>query len=385
MATRSNHIPAPPDLLIIGAGIVGLWCALRAVQQGLQVVVVDKGRIGQGASGGLLGALMPHRPVNWNEMKAFQLDALLSLETEISTLEAATGLDCGYRRCGRIMPVGAEKFLIDHQRWQAASQQNWPAALPSGHSLSWQIVDGKSRPDWQDLTAASVACSFDTLSARVDPRRLIQALVKGVERAATFVENNQVASISDNGDVVLADGTLMSAGRVIVSAGYETFKLLEPNLGCRAGWGVKGQAILVRPQNASLANAPIIYGAGTYVVPHDDGLVAIGSTSERNFTDSEADAAVSQKLMQGAVGLCPALEGARIVEEWAGIRPRAAGREPIVGPLPGLPGVIVASGGFKITLGIAHRIADAALACAAGKPDTLPDSFAVRHHLAQLP
>ena len=64
MATHSTSIPATPDVVIIGAGVVGLWCALRAKQRGLSVVVVEKGRIGQGASGGILGALMPHRPVN---------------------------------------------------------------------------------------------------------------------------------------------------------------------------------------------------------------------------------------------------------------------------------------------------------------------------------
>ena len=83
---------ATPDLVIIGAGVVGLWCALKARQRGLSVVIVDKRQIGQGASGGVLGALMPHRPVNWTDIQAFQLEALLSLETEVAALEAATGV-----------------------------------------------------------------------------------------------------------------------------------------------------------------------------------------------------------------------------------------------------------------------------------------------------
>ncbi len=105
MAAYSTSIPATPDVVIIGAGVVGLWCALKAKQRGLSAVIVEKGRIGQGASGGILGALMPHRPVSWEDIQVFQLEALLSLETEVAQLEAATGIRCGYSRCGRAMPI----------------------------------------------------------------------------------------------------------------------------------------------------------------------------------------------------------------------------------------------------------------------------------------
>ena len=99
MIPDSTSIPATPDVVIIGAGVVGLWCALKAKQRGLRAVVVEQGRIGQGASGGILGALMPHRPVSWEDIQVFQLEALLSLETEVAQLEAATGLSL------RIQPV----------------------------------------------------------------------------------------------------------------------------------------------------------------------------------------------------------------------------------------------------------------------------------------
>ncbi|MEL7049871.1 MAG: FAD-dependent oxidoreductase, partial [Pseudomonadota bacterium] len=75
-----------PDVLIIGGGIVGLWCAERARAAGMSCTLVDAGAIGQGASGGLLGALMPHQPTNWTDVKQFQLDALLALESEIAAL-----------------------------------------------------------------------------------------------------------------------------------------------------------------------------------------------------------------------------------------------------------------------------------------------------------
>ncbi|MDZ7822942.1 MAG: FAD-dependent oxidoreductase [Ahrensia sp.] len=102
-------MPAP-DIAVVGAGIVGLWTAYYAAQTGAQVLLLDKGKIGGGASDGILGALMPHQPIHWNDKKQFQLDGLMSLPGEIAQLEALTGIDCGYFRCGRIMPItNAEK------------------------------------------------------------------------------------------------------------------------------------------------------------------------------------------------------------------------------------------------------------------------------------
>lgn len=369
--------------MIIGAGVVGLWCALKAKQRGLSVVVVEKGRIGQGASGGILGALMPHRPVNWTDTQAFQLEALLSLETEVAQLEAATGLSCGYSRCGRVMPIDLEEFLAEHEQWQAGSSRFWPAVSPSGNPISWDIMRGQPEPGWPALKPAFVAYSFDTLSARINPRRLLAALVRSVQPDVTIAENCPVATISDNGGVLLADGTRLSPAKIIVAAGYESFGLLQQVLQCELGWGVKGQAVLLQPQDRSFDDMPIMYSGGIYVVAHEDGLVAVGSTSQRFFKNTCVDEAASQKLVRRAAELCPGLAGADVVEHWAGVRPRAAGRDPIVGPLPDVPRTIVASGGFKITLGIAHKMADAALDLATGSACELPRSFAVEAHVAQ--
>ena len=382
MVADSTNIPVTPDVVIIGAGAVGLWCALKAKQRGLSVVVLEKDQIGQGASGGILGALMPHRPVNWTDTQAFQLEALLSLETEIADLEAATGISCGYNRCGRVMPVNSDTFLVEHEQWRSGARQRWPIMSPSGKKISWDIIHGTPVPQWPPLKPGFVAYSFDTMSARINPRGLLKALASAVQPEVAVVENCQVESISDSGEVLLADGMRLSPGKVIVTAGHESFDLVQAALQCRLGWGVKGQAVLLKPTGNSFDDMPIIYSGGIYVIAHEGGLVAVGSTSQRSFTDTAVDEAVSQKLVQRAGDLCPDLAGAGIVEQWAGIRPRAAGRDPVIGPLPDAPRIILASGGFKITLGIAHRMADAALAIATGEPCRLPGSFAVEQHVA---
>ncbi|MGI9511286.1 MAG: NAD(P)/FAD-dependent oxidoreductase [Anderseniella sp.] len=383
MAAHSTSMSATPDVVIIGAGVVGLWCALKARQRGMSAVVVEKRRIGQGASGGILGALMPHRPVQWTDTKAFQLAALLSLETEVANLEAATGLSCGYARCGRVMPINSQSYLVEHEQWQAASEGVWPAACLSGQPVSWDILRGAPDPAWPVLTPGFEAYSFDTLSARINPRKLLAALASSIQPDIVVAENCPVARISGDAELVLADGRRLSPGRVIVAAGHESSGLLQPVLQRELGRGVKGQAVLLRPTDRSFDGMPIIYSRGTYVIAHEDGLVAVGSTSQWNFADANVDEAVSQELVQRATDLCPGLADAAMVEQWAGTRPRAAGPDPVIGPLPDAPRIIVASGGFKITLGIAHRMADAALDLAIDEACELPAGFSVQAHMAK--
>jgi glycine oxidase len=101
---------ATPDLLIAGAGVAGLWLALKAVRAGLSVTLVERGNPGGGASGGFLGALMPHSPERWNGKKDFQFRALVDLEDEVAGLEAETGVPLR-------LPQGRPDPAIDLGTW----------------------------------------------------------------------------------------------------------------------------------------------------------------------------------------------------------------------------------------------------------------------------
>ena len=97
----------------------------------------------------------------------------------------------------------------------------------------------------------------------------------------------------------------------------------------------------------------------------------------RFATDEKLDAVIA-----AAQKLCPALDGAEIVERWAGIRPKAEGREPLVGPMPGYANLLLATGGFKISFAIAHMVAKALLAQIAGEtPAFLPKVFLPENRL----
>ncbi|MDP5364989.1 MAG: FAD-dependent oxidoreductase, partial [Paracoccaceae bacterium] len=66
---------AMADVTVLGAGIFGLSVAWACVQRGARVRVIDPHGPGAGSSGGIVGALAPHVPEQWNDKKAFQFDS----------------------------------------------------------------------------------------------------------------------------------------------------------------------------------------------------------------------------------------------------------------------------------------------------------------------
>lgn len=147
-----------------------------------------------------------------------------------------------------------------------------------------------------------------------------------------------------------------------VAAGTGSFPILEtllPPLPKPLGQGVKGQAALLRA-DLDPAN-PVVFLDGIYVVAHEGGFAAIGSTSENRFDDPHSSDSRLDEVIARARALIPSLRDAAVIERWAGIRPKAIGRDPLVGPVPGHDNVVALTGGFKISFGMAHRLADSAL------------------------
>jgi glycine oxidase len=89
-------------------------------------------------------------------------------------------------------------------------------------------------------------------------------------------------------------------------------------------------------------------------------------------------------VLEKARALVPALAQAPVIERWAGLRPKAIGRDPLVGPLPDHPNIIALTGGFKISFGMAHRLAASALDYALGRePQGLPENFTLAGQIAR--
>lgn len=336
------------DVTVRGAGIFGLSVAWACVLRGARVRVVDPYGPGAGSSGGLVGALAPHVPENWNEKKAFQLDSLLMAENYWAQVEAAGGGSAGYGRTGRLQPVADEAGLDLARARGCGAQELW-----QGRAV-WELVRAEDAGDFAPASPTGWLIR-DTLTARMAPRAAAAALVAAlIARGAEVTE-----SAKDEGAVVWATGW----------CGLDE---MTEKLGRKVGDGVKGQSALLR---YAAPEAAQVFVGGLHIIPHADGTVAIGSTSERVFDDPCSVDAQCEDLITRAYAALPVLKGADVIDRWAGVRPRARSRAPLLGAWPDRDGHFVANGGFKIGFGMAPKVGEVMADLVLEQRDTIPDGF----------
>jgi len=339
------------DLTVRGGGILGLSCAWEAARRGARVRLIETVAIGAGASGGLVGALAPHVPDEWNPKKQFQLESLLMMEGWWAEVEQVSGLTAGYGRTGRLQPLaGAAAVELARRREESA------VALWQGRA-DWRVVAATGAA-WEPA-AASGYLVRDTLTARVQPRLALGALAKAIA--------------ARGGEVVI--GAAADQGPVIWATGMAGLDDLSVAMGKSVGSGVKGQALSLRYPAAEL---PQVQLDGLHIVPHADGTVAVGSTSERYWDDGAGVDGGLDALLATARAALPVLAGAEVVDRWAAVRPRAASRSPLLGEWPGRPGHFVANGGFKIGFGVAPRVAQVMVDLVLEGRDKIPAGFRVQ-------
>ncbi|MFK7762280.1 MAG: NAD(P)/FAD-dependent oxidoreductase [Roseobacter sp.] len=317
------------DVTIRGAGVFGLTIAWSCVRRGAQVQVIDPHGPGAGSSGGIVGALAPHVPENWNPKKAFQLDSLLMAEAFWAQVAEAGGGQPGYIRSGRIQPVMDIAGLSLAQSRAVSAQDLWQG------KAAWH-VERATGEYWAPNTATDWVIR-DTLSALLHPKHAITALVAALRAAGT---------------VIAPDG--QDRGATVWATGVEGLKTLGTGRSRAVGTGVKGQAALLE---YDMRGAAQLFVDGVHIIPHLDGTVAIGSTSERDFDAPDTTDAQLDAVLDKARQAVPALRHAPVLALWAGVRPRARSRAPMLGAWPDRPEHFIANGGFKIGFGMAPKVA----------------------------
>ncbi|MGH1457965.1 MAG: NAD(P)/FAD-dependent oxidoreductase [Paracoccaceae bacterium] len=373
------------DATVRGAGIFGLSVAWSLTLRGARVRVIDPNGVGAGASGGVVGALAPHVPENWNPKKAFQLDSLLMAEAYWAQVEGVCGLPSGYGRLGRVQPL-ADARAVDLARARIAGAQ----ALWQGRA-AWQVVGmqadagaGASAEVSAEVSADTGADAgadtgadtgadrvaawgawrphsptgyyvYDTLSARMHPRMAAQALAEAIR--------------VKGGEIVQAG---REEGAVIWCTGVADLEAMSAARARPVGGGVKGQGALLRYEASGL---PQIFAGGVHVVPHANGTVAVGSTSEREYSDARSTDAQLDAVIAAARAALPALADAPVIERWAGVRPKARSRAPMLGAHPLHKGAYIANGGFKIGFGMAPKAGEVMADLVLGGAADIPQGF----------
>ncbi|MEP4248269.1 NAD(P)/FAD-dependent oxidoreductase [Tateyamaria sp.] len=340
---------ATDKITVRGAGIFGLSIAWVLRQRGANVQIIDPNGVAAGASGGIVGALAPHVPENWNPKKQFQLESLLMAEGFWHEVQEVSGMSPGYARSGRVQPV-ANVAALDLARARAETAKDlW------GNAATWSVRNIQDQ-NWCAPSVMGVEV-YDSLSGRIHPKQSCIALA---------------AALAARGVPVLADGPDTSI--TIHATGVAGLEALNANHTRMVGAGIKGQAVLL---DFAMPDAPQLFADTLHIIPHDDGTTAIGSTTEREYADSYDTDHQLDDILERARAAVPVLRDARVLARWAGLRPRSRSRAPMLGPWPDRPGHFIANGGFKIGFGMAPKVAHVMADLILEGRDTIPKGFDV--------
>jgi glycine/D-amino acid oxidase-like deaminating enzyme len=194
------------DLLVIGAGLSGLWAALQAAEESpaRSIAVLDGGDLGWAASGrngGFCSASLTHGLANGLSRWPAEMPALLRLGhanlDEIEHTVARLGIDCGFSRTGELNVAVAPWQLADlaeaHEQARRLGQQ--VDLLDAGQTRA--LVDSPTYlGGLRDARGTAV----------LDPARLVWGLAEAVTRLGVRLhERSRVIGLRDEGDRVRAE------------------------------------------------------------------------------------------------------------------------------------------------------------------------------------
>jgi glycine oxidase len=334
-----------PDVIVIGGGVIGLSCAWRASAHGLQVTVVDP-TPGQGASWAAAGMLAPVTEAHYGEeaLVALNLASAHAWPAFAAELEEASGTLTGYHSCGTLA-VGVDTG--DVAVLEALYQFQRSLDLPS------EMIGRRQARELEPLLAPGVRGGLLAQGDhQVHPRLLVESLLTATRRAGVSLVPAPVTEVTTDHEratgVRLADGTLLAAGTVLLSAGCwsgqiaglppETVPPVRP---------VKGVVVRLRGQPILARNLRgLVGGASIYLVPRADGTVVVGATVEEQGFDTTTRAGSVADLLRDARTLLPAIDELALVEARAGLRPGSPDNAPMLGRSD-LDGLVIATGHYR--------------------------------------
>jgi glycine oxidase len=311
------------DVIIIGAGIIGLSLARELRKHSLQVLIVEREQPGHEASRAAAGMLVDHKAETPEALHTLASASAQMYPEFVHELQDESGINPDLRDFGTL----------------AFPTQHKPEDEPIDRSNSLPAPLSELEP----ALAADIGPAMYLKERSVDPRLLTSAALEAVR--------HREINISSGTSVT---GILLSGERLIGVRTEKTTYIAPIVVNCAGAWAgwVLPYRIPTRPvkgQMLSIVGWPrlrhVVRGH-RYLVPRSDGRILIGASVEEAGYDKRTDADTIKEMYQTAIRWVPALAQGRILESWAGLRPGTPDSLPIMGATP-TPGYFVATGHFR--------------------------------------
>ena len=361
------------DIIVIGAGIVGASTAYHLSAAGARVTLVDRDDEGQATAAGA-GIVCPwlsrvSDPARYRLASAGaryypELIARLNDEGRSGT---------GYARTGALSVAGAAERV----RETAERARRLRAGEPEVGEVT-ELAPGEARrllpPLRGDWPAVHV-----TGAARVDGRMLRDALLAAASRHGA-VRRTGAARVTLDADgrwTVRIDGDLAGADAGVVAAGAWAAETLTRPGAPLPVVPQRGQIVHLRLPGADTGGWPIVLPDGDhYLLAFEDSRIVVGATRETGSGfDHRVTAAGLREVLDEAISVAPGLADATVADVRIGFRPASLDERPLLGPVAGAPGLVVATGfgPTGLTMGPYAGAVAARLALgAAPEPDLAP-------------
>jgi glycine/D-amino acid oxidase-like deaminating enzyme len=315
-----------PDVVVVGAGIVGAACAHELAKQGADVLVLDRAGVGGGVTAAGMGhlVLMDDSPAEF-ALSAWSRDLWLELAPRLSEREA-------FVRCGTLwVAVDDEEYELAQTRQQALVRAGVDCSLMDAQQMR------EAEPELREGLRGGMMLPDDAVVyAPAAAAWLLAQLVKG---RVTCRLDTQVARVNREG-VVLESGEAIAAGAVLVANGLQAADLL-PGLPMQAK---KGHLLItdrypgtIRHQILELGYIKSAHNAsGTSVAfnvqPRPTGQILIGSSRQFDTVDPAIEPDVLARMLRRAAEYLPALPTLNAIRAWTGFRPATSDGLPLIGP-----------------------------------------------------
>jgi D-hydroxyproline dehydrogenase subunit beta len=356
-----------PDVLVIGAGIVGAACARSLASEGLSVEVFDSRFCG----GGSTAAAMGHLVVMDDSEAQFALTARSRrLWTELS---ADLPPACEDERTGTLW-IAADDEEMAHVRRKAAFYRE--------RGIEAEELDGRALAAAEPRLRPGLAGAL-----RVPADRVLYP----VNAARFLLEQAQAWGAARREGV---EATSIGPGRVETRAGSRTAKFVVNAAGVAAPLLTPGLPIAPRKGHLVItdrypgfcrhqlvelgylksAHTPSPESVAFNLQPRATGQMLLGSSREFVGLDASINRRIRARMIRRGLEFMPELSNLSAIRTWVGFRPATPDNLPLIGRWEAAPGLFVAAGheGLGVTTALAtgELVADAIL----GRPSAIDPS-----------
>ena len=326
-------------ILIVGGGVIGTSIAWHLARRGADVTVLEQRGIASAASGASAGG------VRQQGRDLRELPLAIASIARWKDLESELGADIHYRRDGHIQVTEREDD-IPRMREAIARQQ--------AIGLDIQLVEGDDlRALVPGITPNALAGTYTANDGHANPILTTHAFATAaVRHGATIVLDTRVTGIARSGDritgVATTNGPFACDWLVLAAGAWSTglARALDVELPVTP---MALQMMATRPMPPALAQVVGALNRHLSLKQIPSGNYVIGGGWPGNAPDLATNLATPRLAsivgsMDHSSAIFPALRGATLERVWVGIEGETVDQVPILGPVPGLANLSLATG-----------------------------------------